>query len=82
MSLLNWFAKKPHPAPALSADSSGLGHVDVIVPFSASGKPRGRLPSSPPGSAANRKGERRERREMLYSVVREAMIKVGVLSST
>lgn len=82
MSLLNWFAKKPPPAPTLSAESSGLGHVDATVPFSASGKPRGRLPSAPPGSAANRKGERLERREMLYSVVREAMIKAGVLSST
>ncbi len=36
----------------------------------------------PPGSAANRKGERLERREMLYAVVREAMIRAGVLSST
>ena len=35
-----------------------------------------------PGSAANRKSERLERRELLYSVVREAMIKAGVLSST
>jgi hypothetical protein len=63
-------------------ESSGLGHVDATVPFSASGKPRGRVPMTPPGSAANRKGERLERREMLYAVVREAMIRAGVLSST
>ena len=63
-------------------ESSGLGHVDATVPFSASGKPRGRVPSVAPGSAANRKGERLERREMLYAVVREAMIRAGVLSST
>lgn len=82
MSFLNWFSKKPPLVPTLPGESSGLGHVDATVPFSASGKPRGRLPSAPPGSAANRKGERLERREMLYSVVREAMIKAGVLSST
>ncbi len=63
-------------------ESSGLGHVDATVPFSSSGKPRGRVPTTPPGSAANRKGERLERREMLYSVVREAMLRAGVLSST
>jgi hypothetical protein len=82
MSLLNWFIKKPSAAQTQPAESSGLGHVDATVPFSASGKPRGRNPVAPPGSAANRKSERLERREMLYSVVREAMIKAGVLSST
>jgi len=82
MSLLNWFSKKSPAPPPQPLESSGLGHVDATVPFSASGKPRGRVPSMPPGSAANRKNERLERRELLYSVVREAMIKAGVLSST
>jgi len=82
MSLLNWFTKKPPNRHSVPAESSGLGHIDATVPFSASGKPRGRAASTPPGSAANRKNERLERRELLYSVVREAMIKAGVLSST
>ncbi len=82
MSLLNWFAKKPVGRPTLPVESSGLGLVDATVPFSASGKPRGGSAVAPPGSAANRKNERLERRELLYSVVREAMIKAGVLSST
>ncbi|MES2583587.1 MAG: hypothetical protein V4627_12785 [Pseudomonadota bacterium] len=82
MSLLNWFAKKPPAGSSMPIESSGLGHVDATVPFSSSGKPRGRVPTTPPGSAANRKGERLERREMLYAVVREAMIRAGVLSST
>ncbi|MBI2748171.1 MAG: hypothetical protein HYX43_02215 [Burkholderiales bacterium] len=84
MSLLNWFSKKP-PAPApksVPADSSGLGHVDATEPFRASDKGHARAPATPPGSAANRKNERLERREMLYTVVREAMIRVGVLSSS
>lgn len=82
MSLLNWFSKKPSPSQPVSMESSGLGHVDATVPFSASGKPRGRVPAVAPGSAANRKNERLERRELLYTVVREAMIRAGVLSST
>lgn len=82
MSLLNWFSKKPpSPVPA-PIESSGLGHVDATVPFNSSGKGRPRSPMAPPGSAANRKSERLERREMLYAVVREAMIKAGVLSSS
>ncbi len=81
MSLFNWFTKKPPNRQSVPAESSGLGHIDATVPFSASGKPRGHS-SSTPGSAANRKNERLERRELLYSVVREAMIKAGVLSST
>ncbi len=82
MSLFNWFTKKPPSGPTMPIESSGLGYVDATVPYSASGKPRGLIPSMPPGSAANRKGERLERREMLYTVVREAMIRAGVLSST
>jgi hypothetical protein len=64
------------------AESSGLSHVDATEPFTPSGKGHARGPVSPPGSAANRKNERLERRELLYSVVREAMIRVGVLSSS
>ena len=82
MSLLNWFSKKPPNRQSAPVESSGLGHIDATVPFSSSGKPRGRSTSTPPGSAANRKNERLERRELLYAVVREAMIKAGVLSST
>jgi hypothetical protein len=84
MSLLNWFSKKPPaPQPAL-VESSGLSHVDATEPFRASdnkGHARG-MPATQPGSAANRKNERLERRELLYAVVREAMIRMGVLSSS
>lgn len=82
MSLLNWFSKKPPARNSVPAESSGLAHVDATEPFSASGKGQARASVPPPGSAANRKNERLERREMLYSVVREAMIRVGVLSSS
>ena len=82
MSFLNWFSKPPPAAHSVPAESSGLGHVDATVPLNPSGKGGARAHSAPPGSAANRKSERLERRELLYSVVREAMIKAGVLSSS
>jgi hypothetical protein len=82
MSLLNWFSKKPTAREAAPEQSSGLGHVDATVPFNPSGRGHTRGHSKPPGSAANRKSERLERREMLYTVVREAMIRAGVLSSS
>jgi hypothetical protein len=78
MSLFNWFAKKtPTPQPAY-ADSSGLAHVDATLPFNHSGGNKVELP----GSAANRKSERLERRELLYTIVRESMTRLGVLSSS
>lgn len=84
MSLLNWFSKKPSapPPPPVLVESSGLSHVDATEPFRSSDKGHTRMSTTQPGSAANRKNERLERRELLYSVVREAMIRMGVLSSS
>jgi hypothetical protein len=82
MSFLNWFSKAPSARHSVPAESSGLGHVDATIPVNPSGKGGTRAHTTPPGSAANRKSERMERRELLYSVVREAMIKAGVLSSS
>lgn len=66
----------------MPVESSGLSHVDATEPLAASDKGHARGPVTPPGSAANRKNERLERRELLYSVVREAMIRIGVLSAS
>ncbi len=82
MSLFSWFSKKPPARQAMPVESSGLSHVDATEPLASDGKGHARGPGTPPGSAANRKNERLERRELLYSVVREAMIRVGVLSSS
>ena len=80
MSLFQWFTlKKPVP-PASYSESSGLGHIDATVPFQPSDP--GQLKAAVlSGSAANKKNERLERRELLYAVVRESMIRIGVLSS-
>lgn len=82
MPLFDWFSRKKPTPPALAdRDSSGLGHVDATVPFSSTPSGRGRASAGSPGSAANRKTERLERREQLYAIVRESMTRAGVLSS-
>jgi len=76
MSLFDWFAPRKKYEPAASVmPSSGLSRLDSTRPFNA---PR------PAGTAqpANKKQERMARRELLYAVVREAMVRAGVLSST
>jgi len=81
MSLFRWFSKKTQTPPP-AAESSGLGHIDATLPFNHSGKSRSKGPNSVPGSAANRKSERLERRELLYAVVRESMTRGGLLSTS
>jgi len=82
MSMFNWFFRKQPSQVQAPAESSGLGHTDATVPFRHSDKGSAKMPAAPkPGSAANRRGERLERRELLYTVVRESMTTAGVLSS-
>jgi hypothetical protein len=56
--------------------------VDATVPFNPAAKGQARAPLQPPDFAANRKGERLERREQLYTVVRESLTAAGILSSS
>ncbi|OYD49711.1 hypothetical protein [Acidovorax kalamii] len=83
MSLFSWFSRKPAPPkPRPAAEPSGLLNADATVPLhpGRSGKP---LVEPPPlEHAANRKNERMERRELLYTVVRDAMVRAGVLSAS
>ena len=70
MSLFSWFTRKSKPqAPAAAVAAPG-----------AHGKP---LPSSPsaPSQDQVRRSERTERRELLYTAVRDAMVRAGVLSA-
>jgi hypothetical protein len=76
MSLFDWFGtRKRHEPHASVMPSSGLSRLDSTRPFNA---PRQAGTAAP----ANRKQERMARRELLYAVVREAMVRAGVLSST
>jgi hypothetical protein len=59
-----------------------LLNADATVPL-APGRPgQPLLQPVPPEHAANRKNERMERRELLYTVVRDAMVRAGVLSAS
>lgn len=83
MSLFSWFSRKPDPAKSrTAAEPSGLFNADATVPLQPGrqGKPLVEPPL--PEHAANRKNERMERRELLYSVVRDAMVRAGVLSAS
>lgn len=73
MSLFSWLAPRKRP-PILQAPSSGLSRMESTRP--AAGL-RGGATAQP----ANRKQERMARRELLYGVVREAMVRAGVLST-
>ena len=86
MSLFSWFSRKPAPPKAkprsAGAEPSGLLNADATVPL-APGRPGQPLHQPvPPEHAANRKNERMERRELLYTVVRDAMVRAGVLSAS
>ena len=79
MSLFSWLSpkKKPAASPAGPA-SSGLSRLESTKPYAAAARPA----AAPNAQPANRKQERMARRELLYSVVRDAMVHAGVLSSS
>ena len=83
MSLFSWFSRKPAPPkPRAAQEASALLKADATVPLQMGrlGKPQAE--PQPPEHAANRKNERMERRELLYTVVRDAMVRAGVLSAS
>lgn len=84
MSLFSWFSRKPaSPKPRQpSAEPSGLLNADATVPLTPGRQGRPMAEPLPPEHAANRKNERMERRELLYTVVRDAMVRAGVLSAS
>lgn len=75
--MFNWFSGKKKQHEQHSAlPSSGLSRLESTKPFN-----QARHGSGGHAQPANRKQERLERREVLYAVVREAMVRAGVLSS-
>ena len=81
MSLLSWLLPHPKPVkPVPGPDSSGLLRSEPTRPVGRNGSPK-ESPAARNGQPANRKGERMARRELLYGVVREAMVRAGVLST-
>lgn len=76
MSLFSWLFPTSKPVKA-HPESSGLSRMEATRPVSRSTKD-GPVNNAQP---ANRKSERMARRELLYSVVRDAMTRAGVLST-
>jgi hypothetical protein len=76
--MFNWFSgKKVKEAQHSAMPSSGMSRLESTKPY-----PQTRHGSGGHAQPANRKQERLERRELLYAVVREAMVRAGVLSSS
>ena len=83
MSLFSWFSRKPEPSKSRpSAEPYGLSNADATVPLASGRQGKPLVAALPPDHAANRKNERMERRELLYAVVRDAMVRAGVLSAS
>jgi hypothetical protein len=81
MSLFSWFSRKKTPSrPRPAAEPTGLLDADATVPLMGRGG-RPAVSPAPVEHAANRKNERMERRELLYTVVRDAMVRASVLSA-
>ena len=77
MSLFSWFARKP--PSSTRALSSGLSRSDETRPLG-----RGQsIPGTQKAtiSADPKKNARYMRRELLYAIVRESMVRFGVLSA-
>jgi hypothetical protein len=80
MSLFSWLFPAKKPAKAL-AESSGLSRMEPTRPVQRR-QPNGHDQATSNAQPANRKGERMARRELLYTVVRESMMRAGVLSAS
>ena len=78
MSLFSWIFPTKKNADKPTADSSGLSRMDATRPVRRGSRD---MPVESNAQPANRKHERMARRELLYSVVRQAMMRAGVLSS-
>lgn len=89
MGFLSWFSAKPAArSPASTQTGVHATLADTTRPFSSKGK-TGAAASptlqpttgNPSQRLEQRRSERNARRELLFQVVRESMVRVGVLSS-
>lgn len=80
MSFFSWFMRKPSAQRRSPQPSGPLNAGASVSPSGRSHKPS--LTSAVPEQAPATKNERVERRELLYIVVRDAMVCAGVLSAS
>lgn len=74
MSFLHWFGKRNTPPESTPYTPSDLGTADATLPL--------HLALTSAADKGHRRGERVQRRELLYGVVRECMTAAGLLTST
>ena len=67
MSILNWLVRQPRPAPAARP--------------AAPARPAGPRPSVDADASARRKAERAAHRDLIFTIVRESMVRCGILST-
>ncbi|MGH6625090.1 MAG: hypothetical protein ACRECD_00845 [Burkholderiaceae bacterium] len=77
MSLIRWFFRKTQLKSRLGAD---LQHSNR--PVLSTRNSSARVALDHPDNAARHKSERTARRELLYGVIRESMVRAGVLSAS
>ena len=87
MSFISWlFPQQKTHRSRPAAESSGLSRMDATRPVmprrGQAAQKDAAQPATSNAQPANRKGERMARRELLYTVVRESMMRAGVLSSS
>ncbi|MBS0294624.1 MAG: hypothetical protein JSS01_19130 [Proteobacteria bacterium] len=87
MSWFSWLTRKSKPETARQrsprsapAPLTAQGRLPAAVP-ARNGRPPLEPQAAAQDAAAARKNERAERRELLYTVVRDAMVRAGVLSA-
>jgi hypothetical protein len=78
MSVFSWLFSHQTPSKA-QVESSGLSRMEPTRPVAR--HPAKDVPANN-AQPANRKTERMARRELLYTVVRESMVRAGVLSAS
>ncbi|MEJ6021369.1 hypothetical protein [Ramlibacter sp. PS4R-6] len=79
MSLFSWMFPAKKPAKPALPESSGLSRMEPTRPVRRGAR---EVINDNNAQPANRKHERMARRELLYAVVREAMVRAGVLSAS
>lgn len=85
MSFFSWFRRKPETFQVSAPNErSDLPGADATVPIAPGkmAKPAAETTAQVPDHVPNLKAERMERREMLYAIVRDAMVRAGVLSAS
>ena len=82
MSIFNWFLRKKLTRPTTHPVSGNDGPILDFTPHGPTDRLQIKSDPSSDSQATHDKTERHERRELIYSVVRDAMIRAGILAAS